>query len=72
MARCETQMAGSIPLSTLRAKIDYGFATAVTVYGSIGVKVWIYLGDSAGEEQEEEAGHGAHAKARQAQKRAKR
>ena len=70
MARCETQMSGSIPLSTLRAKIDYGFATAVTVYGSIGVKVWIYLGEKA--EGEEEAGHGANAKARQAQKRAKR
>lgn len=71
MARCETQMAGSIPLSTLRAKIDYGFATAVTVYGSIGVKVWIYLGEPTGEE-EKEAGHGADAKARQAPKRAKR
>jgi small subunit ribosomal protein S3 len=72
MARCETQMAGSIPLSTLRAKIDYGFATAVTVYGSIGVKVWIYLGEQAEEEEAKEAGHGAHAKARQAPKRAKR
>src|SRR5687768_900455 len=33
MSRCETQMQGSIPLSTLRAKISYGFATAITVYG---------------------------------------
>jgi small subunit ribosomal protein S3 len=71
MARCETQVAGSLPLSTLRARIDYGFATAVTVYGSIGVKVWIYLGDEA-EQESKEAGHGADAKARQAQKRAKR
>jgi len=68
MSRCETAMSGSIPLSTLRAKIDYGLAVAVTVYGSIGCKVWIYLG----EQTQEEAGHGADAKARQAQKRAKR
>ncbi|MFC1705489.1 30S ribosomal protein S3 [Planctomycetota bacterium] len=67
MARRETQMTGSIPLSTLRAAIDYGFATAVTVYGSIGVKVWIYLDD-----KRTEASHGAYAKARQASKRAKR
>lgn len=69
MARCETQMSGSIPLSTLRARIDYGFATAVTVYGSIGCKVWIYLGEQTAEQ---EAGHGDDAKARQAPKRAKR
>jgi small subunit ribosomal protein S3 len=68
MARCETAMSGSIPLSTLRAKIDYGLAVAVTVYGSIGCKVWIYLG----EQTTTEAGHGADAKARQAPKRAKR
>jgi small subunit ribosomal protein S3 len=71
MARCETQMSGKIPLSTLRAKIDYGFATAVTTYGSIGVKVWIYLGE-APLNGKEDAAHGAHAEARQAQKRAKR
>ena len=69
MSRCETQMHGSIPLSTLRAKIDYGFATAVTVYGSIGCKVWVYLGEQTGTEG---PGHGDDAKARQAQKRAKR
>lgn len=69
MARCETAMQGSIPLSTLRARIDYGLATAVTVYGSIGCKVWIYLGEKT---DTEDAGHGDDAKARQAQKRAKR
>jgi len=68
MSRCETAMSGSIPLSTLRAKIDYGTAVAATVYGSIGCKVWIYLG----EKKQEEAGHAADAKARQASKRAKR
>jgi small subunit ribosomal protein S3 len=34
-----------VPLQTLRADIDYGFATAYTIYGTIGVKVWIYKGD---------------------------
>ena len=45
MARCEQISLGSIPLSTLRAKIDYGFANVVSTYGSIGVKCWIYLGE---------------------------
>ena len=44
MARCETEGAGSIPLQTLRADIDYGFAQAFTTHGSIGVKCWIYRG----------------------------
>ena len=38
-------MAGSIPLSTLRAKIEYGFAEAKTAQGHIGIKVWINNGD---------------------------
>jgi small subunit ribosomal protein S3 len=45
MARTESNMAGSIPLSTLRAKIEYGFAEAKTAQGHIGVKVWINNGD---------------------------
>jgi small subunit ribosomal protein S3 len=45
MARCEKGMDGSIPLSTLRAKVDYGFAEAATPQGNIGVKVWINNGD---------------------------
>jgi small subunit ribosomal protein S3 len=45
MARCEKAMAGSIPLSTLRARIDYGFAEAKTAQGHIGIKVWINNGD---------------------------
>jgi small subunit ribosomal protein S3 len=44
MARCEKQIAGSLPLSTLRAKIDYGFAEAPTQQGNIGVQVWINQG----------------------------
>jgi small subunit ribosomal protein S3 len=45
MARVEKNMAGSIPLSTLRAKIEYGFAEAKTAQGHIGIKVWINNGD---------------------------
>lgn len=45
MARRETQRDGSIPLQTLRADVDYGFAEAFTTYGIIGVKAWIYRGD---------------------------
>ena len=44
MARCEKQSAGSLPLSTLRAKIDYGFTEAATAQGHIGVQVWINQG----------------------------
>ena len=45
MARKETYSEGTIPLQTLRADIDYGFAEADTTYGKIGVKVWIYRGE---------------------------
>jgi len=45
MARCEKAMEGSIPLSTLRAKVDYGFSEAATAQGNIGIKVWINNGD---------------------------
>ncbi len=45
IARTEWQREGRVPLHTLRADIDYGFAQAATTYGVIGVKVWIYKGD---------------------------
>jgi small subunit ribosomal protein S3 len=45
IARSETYHEGTIPLQTLRADIDYGFAEAATTYGRIGVKVWIYKGE---------------------------
>ncbi len=45
MSRCEKQAQGSIPLSTLRAKVDYGFSEAKTAQGHIGVKVWVNQGD---------------------------
>ncbi len=47
IARTEWYNEGRLPLSTLRADVDYGFATAVTMYGSIGVKVWIYRDEKA-------------------------
>ena len=45
IARTEPYHEGTIPLQTLRADIDYGFAEAATTYGRIGVKVWIYKGE---------------------------
>ena len=45
IARVEQYHEGTIPLQTLRADIDYGFAEAATTYGRIGVKVWIYAGE---------------------------
>ena len=58
MARTESSMAGSIPLSTLRAKVEFGFAEAKTAQGHIGVKVWINNGDFL---EGEEDGNAAHA-----------
>ena len=45
IARSEFYSEGTIPLQTLRADIDYGFAEADTTYGKVGVKVWIYKGE---------------------------
>ncbi|MFA6216130.1 MAG: 30S ribosomal protein S3 [Candidatus Omnitrophota bacterium] len=45
MCRTENYKQGKIPLSTLRADIDYGFVEAVTTYGLIGIKVWLYKGE---------------------------
>ncbi len=57
MARTEYYSEGTIPLQTLRADIDYGFAEADTTYGKVGVKVWIYKGEilptKAGKEAKE-------------------
>jgi small subunit ribosomal protein S3 len=51
MARCELGMLGSIPLSTLRAKVEYGFAEASTAQGNIGIKVWVNNGDYLNKEE---------------------
>ena len=45
MARTETYNEGTIPLQTLRADIEYGFAEADTTYGKVGIKVWVYKGE---------------------------
>ncbi|MEI6255096.1 MAG: 30S ribosomal protein S3 [Planctomycetota bacterium] len=66
MSRCEKAIAGSMPLSTLRAKIDYGFCEAPTAQGHIGVQVWVNQG------MYEEAGDGADAQEGQAPKKPKR
>lgn len=54
IARSEWYRVGRVPLSTLRADIDYGFATAVTKYGTIGVKVWIFKGEVLPEKEGQE------------------
>jgi small subunit ribosomal protein S3 len=53
IARSERYSEGTIPLQTLRADIDYGFAEADTTYGKIGVKVWIYKGEILGKTKSE-------------------
>lgn len=57
IARSEKASYGSVPMHTLRAKIDYGFSVAITTFGTIGCKVWIYKGMVS-----EEEAHGPHAK----------
>lgn len=65
MARCEKGMDGSIPLSTLRTRVDYGFSEASTPQGNIGIKVWINNGDYLTEESPD----AANAQARQVPKK---
>lgn len=67
MSRTEKASRGSIPLSTLRKHVDYGYAVARTTAGVLGVKVWIDLGDYS-----EESADGAYAQAGQAPQRTKR
>ena len=56
MSRTEEHKEGRVPLHTLRADIDYGFAEAHTTFGKIGVKVWVFNGMNYGREQNEDAG----------------
>lgn len=58
IARSESYHEGSIPLQTIRADIDYGFAEAHTTYGRIGVKTWIYKGEVLGKPQKKVAKEG--------------
>lgn len=69
MARNEKGMAGSIPLSTLRARVEYGFAEAATAQGHIGVKVWINNGDYLNPQEDSDA---ANAQTRQVPKKSTR
>lgn len=68
MSRKEKASRGSIPLSTLRRHVDYGFSEAKTTFGVIGVKVWIDLGDYS----DEETADGTNAKTGQASKKPKK
>ncbi len=68
MSRTEKASRGSIPLSTLRRHIDYGFRKAKTAQGIIGVKVWIDLGDYS----DEESADGTNAEAGQAPQKSKK
>ena len=52
IARSEWYRMGRVPLQTLRANVDYGFAEAMTIYGKIGVKVWVYKGEILKAKQE--------------------
>ena len=56
MKRTEEHKEGRVPLHTLRADIDYGTFEALTTYGKIGIKVWVYNGMNYGHEQNEDAG----------------
>ena len=56
MSRVETQKAGRVPLHTLRADIDYGFAESNTTFGTIGVKVWVFNGEVLRRDEKEDAG----------------
>jgi small subunit ribosomal protein S3 len=61
MARRETLMEGRVPRSTLRADIDFARAEALTTYGRIGIKVWIYKGEVLPEAKSETEGAAAAA-----------
>jgi small subunit ribosomal protein S3 len=67
MARCEKGNAGALPLSTIQAKINYGFAEASTPQGNIGIQVWVNQGSYAGDGKD-----GADAQEGQAPKKPKR
>jgi small subunit ribosomal protein S3 len=58
IARAEWYREGRVPLHTLRADVDYGFAEAKTTYGIIGVKVWVFNGEKLGEVEAESAARG--------------
>jgi small subunit ribosomal protein S3 len=68
IARTERYHEGTIPLQTLRADIDYGFAEADTTYGKLGVKVWIYKGEVLPQHKARQEGASGNANAKKSQK----
>jgi small subunit ribosomal protein S3 len=64
IARSETQVRGSVPLHTLEADVDYGFALAITTYGCIGIKVWVFRGMFGEEEATTDGQQAAMTRAR--------
>ncbi len=71
IARTEWYREGRVPLHTLRADIDYGFAEAKTTYGVIGIKVWVYKGENLGRGEKPAAAPEPERKARRAPRAAK-
>ncbi|MCA9399136.1 MAG: 30S ribosomal protein S3, partial [Candidatus Omnitrophica bacterium] len=55
MARTETYKEGKLPLQTFRARIDYGFAEALTTYGILGIKVWVNKGEVIKEKKRQDS-----------------
>lgn len=72
IARSETYHEGTIPLQTLRADIDYGFAEAKTTYGKLGVKVWIYKGEILKDKREMRSLESTEQKEKRSERRADR
>jgi small subunit ribosomal protein S3 len=72
MARTETYREGRVPLTTLRADVDYGFFESKTKYGRIGCKVWIYKGEILPLREEERIRQAAVERQRRRQRRAPR
>ena len=72
MSRTESVVMGSVPLTTLEADVDYGFATSFTTYGAIGVKVWIYRGMFGEKTNEEDQNLAAEAMTRARRRRERR
>lgn len=70
IARSETYHEGTIPLQTLRADIDYGFAEAKTTYGKLGVKVWIYKGEILKDKREMRSLESTEQKEKRSERRA--
>ena len=72
IARCEWYREGRVPLHTLRADIDYGTSTAQTTYGAIGIKVWVFKGETMGRNDQSLSGASPSDKTPEADKEKKK